>query len=381
MSKATDAIKAELLRKAVIKPLRKADFLSTGSTLLNLACAGRWDGGFIKGKFYFLVGDSSSGKTFLSLTCLAEAARNQHFDKYRFVFDDVEGGALMSIEDFFGKRVADRMEPPARDEDGSPMFSSTIEEFYVNAADAFAAGPCIYILDSMDSLTSDAEQKVWKERRSAIRKGNQLKGVFTDGKAKANASGLRSLLAKLRDSESILIIVSQTRDNPNAGMFESKKTRSGGHSPTFYATLELHSSVGKAIKKDVGTTSPNAEDEDEDDDDDSTSKKKLQIGVISRIRVKKNRVKGYDRTVEVPIYLTLGIDDVGSCVAYLKEWGHWKHKAGKVDAVEFGFKGYEKDLIKKIETEELETDLRMLVGEVWAKIEASVAMDRKPRYE
>jgi hypothetical protein len=53
--------------------------LSTGSTLLNLACSDRPDAGYFKGAYYYLVGDSQAGKTWLLLSCFAEACRNPQF--------------------------------------------------------------------------------------------------------------------------------------------------------------------------------------------------------------------------------------------------------------------------------------------------------------
>src|SRR2546423_5801296 len=76
--------------------------LSSGSTLLNLACTDHPDLGFFKGAYYYLVGDSVSGKTWLSLSCFAEACCNDAFHDYRLIFDDVEGGALMDIRRYFG---------------------------------------------------------------------------------------------------------------------------------------------------------------------------------------------------------------------------------------------------------------------------------------
>ena len=58
-------VRKKLKKKKKHKKLTGKDFLSTGSTLLNLACTGKPYRGFAKGKYYFIVGDSSSGKTFL----------------------------------------------------------------------------------------------------------------------------------------------------------------------------------------------------------------------------------------------------------------------------------------------------------------------------
>ena len=84
-------------RKALEAPLPiqqeipLSDYLGTGSTLLNLACTGKLQGGFLKGHYYSVVGDSSSGKTFLALTCFAEAAINKNFKEFRLIYVLAEG--------------------------------------------------------------------------------------------------------------------------------------------------------------------------------------------------------------------------------------------------------------------------------------------------
>src|SRR5690606_33915961 len=110
--------------------------------------------------------------------CLAEACRNKHFDNYRLIHDDVEGGALMNIRRFFGKALEERLEPPSRDEQGDPIYSSSVEQFYYLLDDAFKMGqPFVYVLDSMDSLTSDAEEEKFDKKKEAHRKGQQTTGT------------------------------------------------------------------------------------------------------------------------------------------------------------------------------------------------------------
>ena len=79
MKKKTKQYKKAILKKKKVVKLTAKDFVSTGSTLLNLACTGFPDRGFAKGYYYFIVGDSESGKTWLALTCLAEASINKNF--------------------------------------------------------------------------------------------------------------------------------------------------------------------------------------------------------------------------------------------------------------------------------------------------------------
>src|SRR6516162_7644169 len=104
--------------------LTSSDFLSSGSTLLNLACSGRTRGCFVKGHYFYFVGDTSSGKTFLTLTAFAEACANPNFDEYELVFDNAENGALMNFEKFFGSKMASRVKEP---ESGN---SVTLQDFY-----------------------------------------------------------------------------------------------------------------------------------------------------------------------------------------------------------------------------------------------------------
>ncbi len=344
------------------KPMQASDYLSTGSTLLNLACTGKMRGGFVKGHYFFIVGDSVSGKTFLSLTCLAEASINKHFDGYRFIFDNAEDGALMNIERFFGKGVADRLEPPATDKDGNSIYSVTIEDFYFHVDDAFKAKkPFIYVLDSMDSLTSLYEGRKFDERKSAARGGPAAKGDWGDGKPKINSAGIRRVLSKLGKTGSILIVISQTRDNLNAGPFEPSKTRSGGHALRFYATLELWSSVRSRLKKTV-------------------KGKQRQVGILSRVAVKKNRLTGQERIIDIPIYHSSGIDDLGGCVDYLVEEGYWSKARTLIKAKEFEIALSREALIAHIEDKGLENELRLLVAEVWGDIEEACKVKRKSRY-
>ena len=346
----TKDVKKMLLQRRKIETLTAKDFLSTGSTLLNLACTGFPDRGFAKGNYYFVVGDSISGKTFLVLTCLAEASINPNFKDYRFIYDNCEDGALMNIERFFGKGVASRMEMPSQD------YSFTIEEFYYHVDDALKKGkPFIYILDSMDSLSSEPEAVKFDQTKKAHREGNEVKGSYGDGKAKVNSAMLRRVIGRpLKESGSILIIINQTRDNPAAGMFQSKKTRSGGHALHFYACLEMWSSVAGRIEKTV-------------------KGKKRQLGVHCKIKVKKNRITGRERTVTIPIYHSFGIDDVGSCVDYLLEEKYWVKKKEDdkevINAKGLGIKGSRKHIIRFIEIQGLENDLHELVADVWNQIE------------
>jgi RecA/RadA recombinase len=364
-----DAKKA-LLAKREKLVLSRRSALSTGSTLLNLACSDRPDCGFIKGAYYFLVGDSASGKTWLSLSCFAESILNEHFRDYRLIFDDVEGGALMDIEHYFGKKVARKMEPPARKPNGTPVYSDTVESFYYNLEDAIKRGdPFIYVLDSQDALDSAYQAKKFSAQKKASENGKEEKGSYGDGKAKYHSEHIRHALSGIRKTKSILIIIGQTRDNLGFG-FEPK-SRSGGKALRFYANLEIWTSVGKKIKKTVRSIP-------------------RTVGVYCLAEVRKNRITGKvgkDRSVTIPIHYDFGIDDVGSCVDFLILNGHWPRvgksaKGKRVYKVNERFEGTRSEIIYYIEQAGLEEKLRGAVATLWRTIEQECQLvDRKRRYE
>lgn len=338
------------------------DMLSTGSTLLNLACSDKPFGGFAIGHYYFLVGDSTSGKTWFTLTCLAEATRRKRFASHRFIYDNSENGALMDMEKFYGENMASRLEPPGGTKQ-DPVYSTTVEQFYDHLDDAFKQGdPFIYILDSENSLDSTQAEEKYQEQKAARRKGRAAAGSYGDGKAKIHSSTLRKCIGKLKKHDSILIIISQTRDNINAGPFESKKTRSGGRSLKFYATVEIWTSVFQKIKKTV-------------------LGKPRVVGTLCELKVEKNRFTGGSHTtkVKVPIYHSYGIDDIGSCIDYLVDEGYWKNRSGMIVSKEYDTMKREK-LITYIEENELETELQIIVGKLWNEIRKACSLKRKPKY-
>lgn len=362
-------LKAQLRSKRNVDAMKPEDYISTGSTLLNLACSGKTSGGFTKGKYYLVVGDSSSGKTFLTLTCLAEAAKNPNFDGYRLIHDDAENGALFDFRKFFGEKLHNRIEPP-RGTKEDPIYSESVEDFYDNLDDAIDAGPCIYIMDSMDVLVPREDTKKYQKQkkvRSGLRKtGNVEKeepGTYGTAKAKLNSTLLRPAVSKLKKNGSILLIISQTRDNINA-MGYDKKTRSGGHALNFYATLSLWSSVKQHIM-----SKP-------------VRGKQREMGIVSKVRIKKNRQTGRDRSVFVPVYHSFGLDDTGSMVDYLVEEKGWGKGPKGINAKEFEQTLRREDLIKYIENKKSRTALlKKIVKRVWNEIESACIIERKSRYE
>lgn len=348
--------------QAINETLDPATALSSGSTLLNMALTGTANGAFYPGKYYLFVGDSGAGKTMLTLTCFAEAARNPRFKNYRFIHDNAEDGALMDVERFFGKACSDRIEPPSGSQD-NPVFSSTVEELYYNIDNAFnRKTPFIYVVDSMDSLDTEDDQDKFDERKQAHEAGKEAKGSYGMSKAKLNSGGLRRVFGRLKKSQSIIVFISQTRDNtdPLTSRF-NKRTRSGGKALKFFCHAEMWATIAGAVEG-------------------RARSKVRKLGVYAKVAVKKNRQTGRDVEVEVPILWSIGIDDTGSCVDYLVEEKHWKKLKGEtIQTEEFGTMTRE-ELIESIEEGGHVDRLKRMVASVWREVQREMTPVRKSRY-
>ncbi len=365
MSAETKKLKDKMLAKPIQSTVDWSKGLSSGSTLLNLACSGRPSIAYLPGSFVFMVGDSASGKTFIAMTAFAEACKNKHFDKYSLIFDNAENGALMDLRKYFGTAVLERLESPTvfklAGGGSTPIYSNTVEGFYFNVDNCLGKGPCIYVLDSMDALTTEDEKDKFTETRKAREKGKEVAGSYGTSKAKLNSSYLRVVFNKLRETGSILIVLCQTRDNIGFGAQFNPKTRGGGHALTFYASLEIWTSVAGHIKKTVAG-------------------KPRELGIRCKARVKKNRLTGRDRAVEFPIFHSIGMDDVGGCIDWLVDEGHWQETKGIIKAPEFDFECSAEKLAKLIDETEKDKQLRLLVADRWRTIEELCEVQRRPRY-
>ncbi len=321
--------------------------IPTGATLLNLALSSTPSGGYPIGKVVNLIGDSSSGKTFLALTALAEMANKKVFDDYRLIFDDAEAALEFNIKKLFGKKLDDRLE---NDEDDC---SDTIQDFYGNVLNAIEDGePFVYVLDSFDSLTSTEEQ----DRADGYAKKKEVKGSYKTEKPRMMSEILRVIARKIKKSNGLLIIISQTRDNIGI-TFGSKKTRSGGKALKFYSCHEIWLAVRRHKKK-----------------------KDLEIGVDVIAKISKNKLTGKLRKIEFPIYYEIGVDNITSCINYLIEVKHWKKKGSTITAKEFDVATSTSKLVAHIEKNNLELRLSRITATVWNGIEDELKLNRKSKY-
>lgn len=324
----------------------KREGVSSGATLLNCCLTDDPFVGLVDGKVVNVIGDSSSGKTLLMLTAMAEMCRDPRFDEYDLILDDAEDALAFDVGQLFGSRLAARLNTEFR--------SATIEEFYGHIKSRLKdKKPFIYVLDSLDALSCNEEQ----EHAEKYAEGKEVGGSYKMGKAKLLSEILRVITGDIADTRSMLVIISQIRDNLDPMSFQ-KKTRSGGRALKFYCTHEVWLTLGQKIKK-----------------------KERQVGVDTIAKVTKNKITGKVRECKFSIFYDYGVDDIGSMVDFLVESGAWTKTGQTIDTHWDGVKGTRDKLIREIEDNGWEVELRQLVGATWGSIEESIRLNRKARFE
>jgi len=346
----------KVIRKT--KPILTEDLVPSGVTLLNCSCSDNPFGAWKLGTMVRLIGDTSSGKTFLVLTSLAECCSLKRLKDYRLFYDDVEARNNFDISYLFGDRLAKRLEAPLSDDDG-PRGSNTIEEFkktifnLIKKKEKF-----IYVLDCFDALTSEAELAKMNERKTP---GTKPKGSFKTEKTRGLSEMLRMVIRGLERTGSLLIIISQVRENMDRRFaFSPKFVTTGGRALFHYASTEIWLSQVEKIRKEAG-------------------KRKRIIGVLSQAKVTKGSLTGKIRDCEFPIYYDYGIDDIGSSVEFMTYEEFWT-KDGKEWQALTGVKGTKKSIITQIEDKGLFKTLKKAVGQAWNVIEESLRLNRKRKF-
>lgn len=332
---------------------REVPLFSTGATELNLACSDTIEGAFEPGTMANIIGDSFAGKTFLAHSVMAEAMLNPRFSHYGLVYDNKEAASTDGIEKMFGGLLTGKIRTPSKE--GS---SITIEDFQANAIRAVEAGPCIYVLDSFDAISSQDEM----DRLDKMVAGKESKGSYKMERAKGLKMLLRNIVSRLRKNGSLLLIISQTIQNISPMAF-TEKTRAGGDALKFFASHEIWLGLREKLTKTVNG-------------------RERMVGAHTRARVTKNRITGKLREADFRIFYDYGIDDLGDCVDFMVREKLWdKAASGVVDAKSaLGIKAMRDSLIRQIEEGGLEDRLRRLVGKGWMEIEEKLRLNRKPRY-
>lgn len=350
--------------------------IPSGSTLINCACSDNPFGAFAMGTINTVPGKSGSGKSIVILTALACCASDDRFDEYDLVLDDGEQTLSFDMESLFEPLLPidgqPRLLAPNYDKQTQdPIPSETIQNFKQSVLRFCDKGkPFIYVLDSLDSLSSDEElEREYKAMlKAAIESKNadmvtKVSGSYKAEKAKHIGETLRIINGRLKHTDSALFIIQQTRQRFNKSFGQTDWVTAGGEAPYFYS---FHQMYLNRIKSDPREA------------------KGLRhvVGGFTQIEITKNKLTGKKRKdgIVIPIYESYGVDDIGSCIDFLKKTKHWRSDSGGITASEFDVKISRDRLINYIEKNDLQKDLQQVVGQVWNEAEKAMQLNRKRKF-
>jgi recombination protein RecA len=330
---------------------KEITYLSTGCTLLNCIIGGA-RGGWPFGRIVNIVGDKSTGKTLLAEEAIAnlqlsypeakayyreaESAFDESYAKSLGVnTDKVDFGPqgsdthwqtieaviddLRRILDKFDAEVARRVK--------------ALKELKVNKKKTLrdlepgvlaSMPPCLYIVDSLDALSSETELK-----------RDIHEGSYNLTKQKLLGELFRTEVGRIKRAKMCMIIISQIRDRIGAMIRGVKYTRAGGRALDFYASVVIFlADLGKVYETNKGIKRP--------------------VAIRVKAKASKNKVTMPFRECVFELRFGYGIDDEYACLDYLKE------------VARLGDMKLEKipDNLKKIDIPKLKTTTIKVFGEI-----------------
>ena len=312
-------------------------FVQSGCTILDCALGGGW----AVGRVANIVGDRSTAKTALATEAIAN-----------FLIQYPKGvAAYRDTEAAFDVSYAQAMGIPVdKIEFGSDEHLLTVEDF-AKDFDKFLEArlkdetPGIYVLDSLDALSDDAEME------SEIGKA-----TYGMAKAKGLSTFFRKTARKIERSNVLLLVVSQVRDNIGV-TFGEKHKRSGGKAMDFYCSQVLWLSNVRTLKRTI-------------------NKIERPFGITILSRVKKNKVGLPFREAQFNFIFGFGVDDTNASASWLAE-------IGRLEEIGIKSVGELKDYIKELETatesdyKKEQSNLTDAVKRVWSEIEVTFLPTRK----
>lgn len=260
----------------------RPDFIPSGCTVLDCVLGGGWPLGRISN----VVGDKAVGKTLLAIEACANFALR--YPDGRIWYREAESAFDVDYAEDLGLPTSRVDFGPEGIDTSWDTLDDVVDDMLVqlDAGQDYPQG--LYIIDSLDALSSRAELKrVPGEGTFALEKQKILGELF------------RRHRNQFKTRRVHVMFVSQIRDKIGV-MFGDKHTRAGGKALDFYASQILWLHHIKIIKRKAGGV-------------------ERPTAVRIRAKCKKNKVAPSFRECEFALRFGYGVEDLEASLAWLKE--------------------------------------------------------------
>ncbi len=264
-------------------PTDLTEWVSTGSTLLDLAISNRPNGGFPVGRIIELQGMEASGKSLVMAHVLANTQKKGGLA----VYIDTENALSEDFLKAIGVNVNDMLYLPLETiEDIFEAVENIIETIRKSSKDRLVT----IVIDSVSAATTKVEQEADFE-----------KDGWATTKAILMSKAMRKITNTIGKQRVLLLCASQLREKMGV-MFGEKLTTSGGKALGFHASCRVRlKGIGK-LKSGTGAT-------------------EQIVGVQVQAQVIKNRMGPPFKKAVFDVYFNSGIDDINSWLKLMKEYG------------------------------------------------------------
>ena len=261
-------------------PSQILDWVSTGNSMLDLACSNRPNGGFPCGRIIELTGLESSGKSLLGGHFLAETQKKGGVA----VFIDTEYAVSPEFLTAIGVDIKKMLY----------INVNTVEDVFDNVENIIAnvrksnKDRMVGIL--VDSMAACSTKKEMASDHGA--------DGYATGKAIAISKAMRKITELLAKQRITLAFTNQLRQKIGFVGFGDPWTTSGGKALAFHSSLRIRLKATNQIK----------------------NANKEVIGIKTKATVIKNRMGPPMRSVEFDIFFDRGIDNYGNWLQNLLDW-------------------------------------------------------------
>ena len=293
------------------------EFISTGSTMLDLAISNRPDGGIAVGRITELNGLESSGKSLVGAHLLAETQKKGGVA----VYIDTETAVSEDFLEVIGVDISKMLYLHL--ETVEDIFEA-IEEIVTKVRESDKDKLVTILVDSLAASTTKVELNA-----------DYDKDGWATSKAIIISKAMRKITQMIGRQRVALVFTNQLRQKLGV-MFGDPWTTSGGKALPFHASTRIRLKNKGQIK----------------------DSKKNTIGMTIMAQVIKNRLGPPLRHCEFPLYFDKGIDDTGSWLKVMKEHkivkqaGAWYTLPHEGDDVKFQSKEFEEMLQNNPELKE-----------------------------